>query len=195
MKSTLVIFIGLPLFVLALMQSHAATKTPQSTKKTEASQSVEIKNYVKALVSIEAKVASGMNFQDYSREVAEVNVSSRLLVEYLIARHQSRQADAVKSIYDRYQLAKDLWGSCVSSRDCPNNLVYIVNGLGNNAGQLALNVIELYPTMKAHVDDGGALANLSGTKDKLTVAHIPTLLNAIWLDAETLGKKLRGELR
>jgi hypothetical protein len=189
------ILIAISLLVCASNQSHAATKTAQATKRTEISQSTEAKEFIKALISIEARISSGMNFQDYSREVADLNVYSRALVEALEQRRLENQANAVKSVYERYQLAKELWGACASSRDCPNNLVYIVNDLGKNAGQLALKVIALYPNMKAHVDEGGALANLSGSKDNFTVAHVTTLLNAIWLDAEALGKKLRVELR
>jgi hypothetical protein len=195
LRLTTFILAAISLLISASSQSHAATNTAQTTKRTEISQSTEVKEFIKALVSIEAKISSGMSFQDYSREVADLNVYSRALVEQLEQRRLEKQANAVKSVYERYQLAKELWGACASSRDCPNNLVYIVDDLGRNAGQLALKVIALYPAMKAHVDEGGALANLSGSKDNFTVAHVTTLLNAIWIDAEALGKKLRAELR
>lgn len=182
------------------LSSGAAQASPKAPKPAAApraslANASEVQDVIRAMRSIEAKVASGINHGDYSREVGELTVTVTGLDELLEARKQYDLRTELAAVQANYQAAKDLWGSCVSNiRQCRDGVIYISGTEPSMPAFYAKRILQDHPNLNRDYKQGGALATIGGGTE-LNGALRDTLLSKLWGDAAEQGKNLRSALR
>jgi hypothetical protein len=147
-----------------------------------------VKDAVKAaLISIEEKMGPGLSFEDFVRELDELNVSLSALDEILETQRAPGLQAQLKAIRARYEQAEELWTVCQTEIEVYEGELIPLKRV-NIASLLARDVLTEFPELNQSFENGGARS-----ADK-RYASCRRLLSAIWADAMAQGKRLRTEL-
>ena len=188
-------FVMLLCMSAACVDAHAAQRTSKdlaATSRAPAGASVEATDAIRGLRALEAKLNSGMSYSVYSQEVSELAATLSALEEFL---EQKRGSDGLRRqlalVLKRYQDAKELWGVCALSDECPYGLLHVDDN--GRAARQAKAVFSEFPAVNVPREQGGVLAKLEGSTS-YTLVYYPQLLLVLWDDAKEQGKLLRAAL-
>jgi len=131
------------------------------------------KDTLKSLRNIEARIQTGVSYQDYPQIIADVNRGVNMFLESNEARKNPQFAKNIKMAMDYYMTAKEIWDI---KFNCMDDFVLEAIAINNNCGR---EIKKLYPNSKAEILPG----NLG------PVYVISNILRSIFNDASKELKK------
>ena len=178
--------------------ADASAASPKQNRDTSVARSsvgdsVEAKELVRAMRAIEAKVKSGLAYRIYSQEVGELAVAIAAFEELQEGKSNGEIKAQLRAVLNRYQQAKELWGACVSTRDCSYNFINL-KADNSLATILAKQILEELPAQNSPEEQGGALVKMNNDAEYSRV-YYPLLISGIWANAQEKGKAFRAAIR
>ncbi|MBP8980991.1 MAG: hypothetical protein KBG09_07105 [Syntrophobacterales bacterium] len=161
--------------VVALMLFFATSMPAAAQTSLEA---------VKALMKLEGRIETGLNFKEYSLSLADAKVETTLFLESREAKQRPELADQVRKILDHYDTARQIWKLKVTKiEDFGTAFGHLISLQKGEEGDLGRLLLKKYPQANKPADKGGALtmgAYGSRGANEILVDH---MISIIWKEA------------
>jgi len=139
---------------------------------------------VKALMKLEGRIETGLNYKEYSLSLADAKVETTLFLESREARQQQALADQLRKIIDHYDTARQIWKMKVTKiEDFGTAFGHLISLQKGPEGDLGRLLLQKYPQANKSVEKGGALtmgAYGSRGANEILVDH---MISIIWKEA------------
>lgn len=177
---------------VALACSTAALGQSRTSRVAAVASTDEARAAIKSFRSIEARTQSGMDYQEFGREVSDLAVAAAALDEALDARRDTKLRGLLGRALAPFQDAKDLWSACLrfASTECGYGFVVMSNNGG--VASMISDLLAAYPSLKTTIDNGGAFSSDDPEGKRIFYRNV---VRALWGIGQTRAKEFRMALQ